>query len=325
MANTFVAIDFETASRHHGDACAVGVVRVQDGEVVDAFESLIRPQARRASGEEIAIEQIFDDFCVGLHGIGPDQVREAPTFAELWPELSAFIGKDVLVAHNASFDMKVLRRELWRSGLPIARRRYGCTYRLSERMLELPNYQLPSVAEGLGISFERSKHHGAAFDAHIAGSIMAALISQGRYEDVASAMVDQGLRTGLLSEKSVGSVFVPESSPFRNIHDFDVAPNPDADPTHPLYGRLVVFSGKLRTMERDEAWARVAAVGGIAKDHPSKKDDFLVLGTLGGGRIGPEDTQTHKFKKVVEFRAKGATTIVLDEEEFLNLLEEERS
>jgi DNA polymerase-3 subunit epsilon len=89
---TFAAIDFETANYRADSACAVGLVVVKGSRIVQREHYLIRPPDR---------EFVF----TYLHGITWDDVRDAPTFAELWPILRELITDvDFLAAHNASFD-----------------------------------------------------------------------------------------------------------------------------------------------------------------------------------------------------------------------------
>jgi DNA polymerase III subunit epsilon len=74
MGLDFVALDFETANRSHASACAVGAVRVRDGQVVDEYFTLVRP------GEGL------DDFEPGnvrVHGITSEAVESAPGWAEV--------------------------------------------------------------------------------------------------------------------------------------------------------------------------------------------------------------------------------------------------
>ena len=71
---SFVAIDFETATTRPDSACAVGLAAGCGGRIVLSRTYLIRPPSARFT---------FTD----LHGLGWDEVRDAPTFAELWPTL----------------------------------------------------------------------------------------------------------------------------------------------------------------------------------------------------------------------------------------------
>ncbi|MCY4376887.1 MAG: exonuclease domain-containing protein, partial [Spirochaetaceae bacterium] len=93
---TFIAIDFETATTRRDSACAVGLAACCGSRIVLSRTYLIRPPAARFT-------------FTGLHGLDWDDVRDAPTFAELWPTLRAWIDDAAfVVAHNAAFDRSVL-------------------------------------------------------------------------------------------------------------------------------------------------------------------------------------------------------------------------
>ena len=96
----YVAIDFETAACRMDSACALGLVRFDsEGEILDSWYSLIRPPVLQ-----------FDDVCTQVHHLSPIEISKAPTLLDLWPEISGFIKNDPLVAHNAQFDMGVLKK-----------------------------------------------------------------------------------------------------------------------------------------------------------------------------------------------------------------------
>jgi len=97
----YVTFDLETTDKDV-DVCEVvevGAVRVVGGEIVDRFHTLVQPYRPITPG------------ATKVHGYTDAQVRGARSFAEIWPEFRAFIGDDVLIAHNGQhFDIPVLRR-----------------------------------------------------------------------------------------------------------------------------------------------------------------------------------------------------------------------
>src|SRR4051812_21920090 len=110
----FVALDFETADRGPDSACAVALVRVEGGAVVRRAVRLVRPP--RPSFPFTYI-----------HGIRWRDVKDQPTFAELWPELAPLLaGADFLAAHNAGFDRRVLTACCQMAGLPAPGQPFVC-------------------------------------------------------------------------------------------------------------------------------------------------------------------------------------------------------
>ena len=73
MSN-FVAIDFETAIKHH--ICAVGIVTVVNGEIIEEYYSLIKPPNNE-----------YNYYCTQVHGITSYDTVNSPSFAEIYPEI----------------------------------------------------------------------------------------------------------------------------------------------------------------------------------------------------------------------------------------------
>lgn len=148
----FAAIDFETANGYLGNVCAVGIIIVEKGQVVDKFSKLVRPK-----------EFYFDSFNVKIHGITEELVEKEPEFFEIWPEVLPLLEGRILIAHNASFDMSVLQEVLRQYALSCPNFTYCCTVQIARKTWpELMNHKLKTVAEYLGITF---KHHDALEDA----------------------------------------------------------------------------------------------------------------------------------------------------------------
>src|SRR4051794_24885232 len=96
----YTAIDFETANSYRGSPCSVGLVRVRNGVAVAEKHWLMRPP----EGADW-----FAPWNVEIHGITPDMVATAPRWKDVLPNIVDFIGDDVVVAHNAGFDISVIR------------------------------------------------------------------------------------------------------------------------------------------------------------------------------------------------------------------------
>lgn len=148
--DAFVAIDFETASARRDSACAVGVAAACAGRVVLSRTYLIRPPVGQFT-------------FTSLHGLGWEDVRDAPTFAELWPTLRAWLADAAFVAaHNAAFDRSVLHACCARYGLRPPRTRFICTVHLARTQWAVRPTKLPDVCGRLGIPL---RHHDAGADA----------------------------------------------------------------------------------------------------------------------------------------------------------------
>jgi DNA polymerase-3 subunit epsilon len=161
MALDFTAIDFETANSSNASACAVGLVRVRSGRVVERTGWLIRPPAGHDR---------FFDVNIGIHGIRPEDVAAAASWQRQLPDLAAFTGDDVLVAHNAGFDMAVMRSACEVTATEVPPHRYLCSVKVSRKTYDIPSHRLPLAAAAAG---HRSfVHHDASEDAEACAAII---------------------------------------------------------------------------------------------------------------------------------------------------------
>ena len=76
----FAAIDFETANYEQSSVCAVGVVIVRNGEIVDSFYSLIQPEPN-----------YYSYRCTQVHGLTREDTEEAPVFPKVWAQIEPMI------------------------------------------------------------------------------------------------------------------------------------------------------------------------------------------------------------------------------------------
>jgi DNA polymerase III subunit epsilon len=156
----FAAIDFETATKESDSACAVAIVRVEDGRVVDTAQTLLRPPRQ---------DFIFTD----LHGISWEMVKDAPTFGEAWPKLRPVTeGVDFLAAHYAPFDRAVLYACMHAAGIEPPETPFECTVVLARQTWGIYPTKLNLVCRRLGI--ELDNHHDALCDAMACARIVIA-------------------------------------------------------------------------------------------------------------------------------------------------------
>jgi DNA polymerase III subunit epsilon len=160
----FAAIDFETANFSRDSACAIGVVIVENGRVVDTMSDLIRPPARWFH---------FTD----IHGITWEDVENAPTFDTVWKEIERQLPRvKFMAAHNAPFDQGVLAACCDLYNLPVPAQPFVCTVTLAPAQWGIYPTKLPNVCKELRISL---KHHDAASDAEACARIVIAAQSKG--------------------------------------------------------------------------------------------------------------------------------------------------
>lgn len=161
----YIAFDVETPNYCNDCICSIGVTVVEDGKIVLECYDLVDPEAR------------FDAFNVRFHGIGPAQVRGAKNFPTLWQELAPIFDSGILVAHNASFDLGVLKKLFARYGIRREQDDYVCTVRMGRKFLpDAPNHKLDTMCALLNIPLQ---HHHAASDSHACAEILRWYLGQG--------------------------------------------------------------------------------------------------------------------------------------------------
>lgn len=154
----FVAIDFETAHANH--ACEIGLSIVENGLITRSKSWLIKPYCF----------PYMNPWNQRVHGISTADVANAPTFDELWIEIKPWIEDKTLVAHNAAFDMKVLRSLLQQYDLAVPYTDYFCSVSLSRKVWKnLKSHSLGNLCEFHDIRFQ---HHRAGDDAQACAQIV---------------------------------------------------------------------------------------------------------------------------------------------------------
>jgi DNA polymerase III epsilon subunit family exonuclease len=143
----YVAFDLETTDKEITDCeiVEIAAVRVRNRVIVEQFSRLVRPGrpvSRRASE---------------VHGYYDDDLCDEPPFEQVWPEFRAFVGDDILVAHNGQeFDMPVLRRLA--AGLPgVEALVLYDTLPLARSLLD-ESARLEHLAQRFGVDIGRSHH-----------------------------------------------------------------------------------------------------------------------------------------------------------------------
>ena len=98
---SFSALDFETATWSPTSICQVGIVRMEDGIVTEKVNKLVQPPKNAYYHRNIKV-----------HGIQPEQTKNEPLFEQVWFDIRHLIEDEIVVAHNAGFDVNCLRSTL---------------------------------------------------------------------------------------------------------------------------------------------------------------------------------------------------------------------
>jgi DNA polymerase-3 subunit epsilon len=301
----FITIDFETATAQRDSPCEIGLTFVKDGQITDTKSWLIKPMY----GE-------FDYFNTLIHGITPEHVANEPEFKEIWTEIKPLVEKKFLIAHNAGFDMSVLRKTLEAYQLPYPTLDYSCSYIFSKKVWQgLPAYDLKTLCKVNNIEL---KHHRAAADSKATAELALKAFEIAGVSSIEDFPVKLRTIVGRIYE---GGYTPSETKQIRNASDLAKIVGDPAkhNPDSIFYGSTVVFTGTLSSMVRAEAQQTIANVGGINASTVTKDTDFLIVGQQDYRVVG-DDGMSSKQEKAIKLIEKGSTLEILSEEDFLKNL-----
>jgi DNA polymerase III subunit epsilon len=268
---------------------------------------------------------VFDPFNTWLAGISEDDVKDQPTFDWFWAnEFRPYFQTGPIIAHNASFDVSVLRHVLDQYGIEYPQLIYYCTRVIAKKTWPgLCSCALDVVADHLDIEF---RHHDPREDATAAAKIA-------RYACEAQG-VDSLHELSNTLKFHPGELYpggyLPCAGP-RSAHSGHsgapgvrlntlTAETSDFDCEHPFYDKLIVFTGALDSMTRLDAAQRVINCGGRCADTMSRWVNYLVLGQQDYRKLKGE-TKSGKMRKAEELLLSGADIEVIPESDFLEMLQ----
>lgn len=301
----FITIDFETATKDRDSPCEIGLTFVRDRQIVDTKSWLIKPKYDE-----------FDYFNILIHGIRPQDVADKPEFNVLWTEIKPLVENQFLIAHNAGFDISVLRSTLEAYKIPFPTLNYSCSYIFSKKVWHgLPSYDLKTLCKVNDIDLN---HHRAGADSKATAELtlkafdIAGVNSFDDFPEKLKTTVGQ-LYDGGYKPSETKRTYKP--------HDLSkIVGDPTKHKTDSIfYGRTVVFTGTLSSMVRAAAQQTIADIGGNIDNSVTKETDFLVVGQQDYRVVG-DDGMSSKQEKAVKLIEKGSTLEILSEDDFLKNL-----
>ena len=178
----YAILDIETTGGQFNEEgiTEIAIYKYNGHEIVDQFISLVNP--------EIPIQP----FVVKLTGINNAMLRSAPKFFEIAKRIIEMTNGCVLVAHNASFDYRILRTEFRRLGYDFNQQTL-CTVELSKKLLpEQPSHSLGKLVRALGIPM--ADRHRASGDAMATVKLFKMLLDK----DLEKTIVKELIKTEMI-------------------------------------------------------------------------------------------------------------------------------
>lgn len=156
LEETYVVFDLETTGLDPKDGNSIieiGAVRVKNNAIIDRFDELINPGVK-LSEEIIRITNITDDMLIG-------KLSEE----EIVRKFISWVGNDILVAHNAKFDLSFIKMAYFKYNLGSFNFNVIDTLGLSRYLEPSERYHnLTVLMERYQINWDENKHHRADYD-----------------------------------------------------------------------------------------------------------------------------------------------------------------
>nr|DAE48705.1 MAG TPA: DNA polymerase III subunit alpha [Caudoviricetes sp.] len=288
LPDNFTVFDTETTglSWTTGDIIEFAAIRIRDGKPVETFQTFINP------GYDLS------PFTEDLTGITDKMLRDAPKAEEALPLIFDFLGDDIVMAHNAHFDVNFLYDSAAPYGLTF-QNDFVDTLRLAIRAFpEMKHRKLHNLVSKFKIDVSGLDAHRALDDCKMLlrcyAPLKAVLIEKYKSEKNLSCM--SGYRF---------SQTVP-------------TPGAENNPITPAAGKIFVFTGKLDSMTRSEAAQIAVNYGGKVEDGVTKRTNYLVLGSTDycSSLNGAKSSKQFKTEKLI---AEGQDLVIITEAEFLEM------
>jgi DNA polymerase-3 subunit epsilon len=297
----FVTIDFETATSERNSPCELGLTFVADGKITETKSWLIKPYYN-----------CFDYFNTLIHGITASDVADKPEFNELWRDVLPLVEGKFLIAHNAGFDMSVLRKTLELYEIPFPEFSYSCSYIFSKQVWPgLSGYDLATLCNVHNIPLQ---HHRAGPDSKATAELCIKAFETKAIYSFANFTSNLDVTVGKLYP---GGYKPSETKRKRTYKVKEIVGDVTKhNPDSVFYGKIVVFTGALSSMPRAAAQQIIADIGGIIGNSVTKNTDFLIVGHQDYRVVG-DDGMSSKQEKAIALINSGVDIEILSEYEFL--------
>lgn len=241
----FTALDFETMTPERSSACAIGLVKVVNGVILEKYYTLLKP-----------IPDDRDTTNTHVNGITWEMLENAPTFEEAWPKLEPYIKGQILVAHSADFDIDVLQHQLDYYHIDSRFQTVVDTYKITQKPLE-------DVCFLMGIPLD--SHHDALCDATACAEVILSL--NGKKLSFPSGQTKKHVKAKEVSSEAKKPL-AAEDVKNKNTTFFQ---------------KKVVFTGNLNSFPQREVIAELLKnYGADINSSISRKTDIVVMGNGAG-------------------------------------------
>jgi len=284
-----VAIDFETANEQRASPCSIGLAWINDGVIESVEHHYIRPPGMRFAG-----------FNIAFHGIGPEQVEDAEEFPAVLAAIAPRLEGRTVLAHNAAFDVSVIRNTCDHYGLTYPEFDYLCTVKLAQiSWPDFASHKLNNVCAELGVAF---RHHDAAEDAFACASVALAAAQMHQAADCRALADASRLTMGRVWRDGYSPCSAPSlkraPKSAAKSKPTPLLPSQPSARTGALAGKSIVFTGTLERCTRSEARYLSETAGAYVSGLVSSTTDYVIAGPGAGMKL--KNAQKHGVSILTE-------------------------
>lgn len=266
----------------------IGALKVRNGEIVDKYITLIEPNSP------------IDEFVIEKTGITNKMLENAPEPQPVLKKFYEFIGDDILVGHNINFHINFIYDYLLKTNNLYLSNNFIDVMRISRFLFQgFENHRLLTLCNKF--STGHKPDHRSTNDCYSVFEV---------FNYLKTYILEHNIDYLKFGKKK-------KSHPGLKAKDI-VATEIDFDIDHPLYQKVVAFTGAL-SIPRKEAMLLVKNVGGDCTDGVTKKINYLVLGNLDYSANIKGD-KSSKLLKAEKYILEGLDIEILSEKIFFDML-----
>ena len=266
----------------------IGALRVRDGKVIDEYITLIKPNNK------------IDDFVINKTGITNEMLKDAPMPNTVLKNFYEFIGQDILVGHNINFHINFIYDYLLETNNLYLSNNFIDVMRISRFLFQdFENHRLLTLCNNFNT--DHKPNHRSTDDCYSVFEVFNCLKTYIKKNNI------DYLKFGKKKK----------SSPGLKAKDI-IATKTDFDMNHPLYQKVVAFTGAL-SIPRKDAMLLVKNVGGDCSDGVTKNINYLVLGNLDYSANIKGD-KSSKLIKAEKYILEGLDIEILSEKIFFDMI-----
>lgn len=288
LTDNYCIVDLETTGleARWDEIIEIAVLRVRNRKITGIYHTLVKPN------------QEIDSFITDLTGITNEMVAEAPKIEDVINDVFGFIGDDLIVGHNVSFDLRFLANAVGHDFY----NRYADTMQISRKVYpDLPHHRLGDLKSLLDI---KAQSHRAQGDCEATYNLYETMKDKIKTENISLEAVSHGKGHSL------------------DLRKLTVTDASAVDPDNIFYGMHCCFTGKLERYTRAEAAQIVTNIGGYVDNGVTKHTDFLILGNSDAMKYYHKE-KSAKTMKAEKLMQEGGQIRIISETLFYDSLSDE--